>query len=40
VPDEHVLDITASVTEDLRVLMIAAAAAVYLTLQAPFFDNG
>jgi hypothetical protein len=40
VAEEHVLEINAPVTEELRVLMLGAAAAVYLTLQPPFFDNG
>jgi hypothetical protein len=39
-PDEHVLEITAPVTEELRVLMLGTAAAVFLVLQTPFFDNG
>jgi hypothetical protein len=40
VAEEHVLEIDSPVTEEFRVLMLGAAAAVYLALQPPFFDNG
>jgi hypothetical protein len=39
-PDEHVLEITAPVTRDLRIVLLGAAAAVYLSLQQPFTDDG
>jgi hypothetical protein len=39
-PDEHVLEVTAPVDPDLRLLMLGAAAAVYLVLQRPYIDNG
>jgi hypothetical protein len=39
-PDEHVLEITEQVSNDLGVLMLAASAALYTMLQEPFFDNG
>jgi hypothetical protein len=38
-PDEHVLEITAPVDDDLRMLMLGAAAAVYLALQRPAVDG-
>jgi len=38
-PDEHVLEIMAPVSRDLRLLMLGAAAAVYLTLQKPETDG-
>jgi hypothetical protein len=38
-PDEHVLEITAPVTVELRVLLIAAAASLYLALQWPLQDG-
>jgi len=38
-PTRHVLEITASVDPDLRLLMLGAAAAVYLVLQRPYSEN-
>jgi hypothetical protein len=40
VPDEHVLEITAPVTHDLRLLMLGSAAGLYLTLQRSVGDTG
>jgi hypothetical protein len=37
--DEHVLEITGHVTPELRALMLASSAAVYLVLQPPYFEN-
>lgn len=37
-PDEHVLEISTPVSRDLRILMLGAAASVYLTLQRPHED--
>jgi hypothetical protein len=34
-PDEHVLEITAPVAADVRLLILGAAAGVYLVLQKP-----
>lgn len=38
-PSEHVLEIAGPVTPDLRLLMLAAAEAVFLALQQPFNDQ-
>jgi hypothetical protein len=37
-PNEHVLEITAPVTHDLRLLMLGSAAGLYLTLQGPLSE--
>jgi hypothetical protein len=39
VAEEHVLDVEPTVSRELRPLLLAAAAAVYLAFQAPFEDG-
>jgi hypothetical protein len=40
IAEEHVLWIDAAAERRVRLLLVAAAAALYLVLQAPYVDNG